>query len=256
MEKKHFYWIKLWEWFLRSDEIKIVLRQRNGPLFVVLYLFLCLDTANYNGFFEKKIGEYVIPYNASEIHSEYVRIFKCETEFSYETVLFALELYDKLNLTHFEDGKRRITNYSKLVGSETSSAERMRRLRDKNRTLTEANKKPLEASQCDKTASQCDKNVTPIRELDSNIIRVLDSYIIEGSSNSDDDPSESQRTLWKGNVLLSDAQVSDLLNKLSLEEFNYYLNRMSEMIVKGYSFSQSPYDKILEMALQDRSVKK
>ena len=103
--------------------------------------------------------------------------------------------------------------------------------------------------------SQSDKNVTPIRELDSNIIRYLRSYNIDVSSITDNnEPSEIQRFNFKGNVLLSQNQIGDLLEKLSLDEFDFYLGKMSEMISKGYSFSKSAYEKILEMAVQDRRI--
>ena len=255
MEKKsqkHFFWIKLWEWFMHSDQMKLILRQRNGPLYIVLFLYLCIDTANYNGFFEKKIGDYSINLDAKEIYSQYLSYFQNCEGYSFDSVQLALEIYKQLNLICYENGKLKITEHNKLVGSESNSAERMRRLRDKNKKL----QKQLEqASHCDEKMSQSDKNVTPIRELDSNIIRYLRSYNIDVSSITDNnEPSEIQRFNFKGNVLLSQNQIGDLLEKLSLDEFDFYLGKMSEMISKGYSFSKSAYEKILEMAVQDRRI--
>ena len=259
MEKKsqkHFFWIKLWEWFMHSDQMKLILRQRNGPLYIVLFLYLCIDTANYNGFFEKKIGDYSIDLDAREIYSQYLPYFQNCEGYSFDSVQLALEIYKQLGLTCYENGKLKITEHDKLVGSESNSAERVRRLRARNKALNEKNKELEEALHCNETALQCNTDVTPIRELDSNIIRYLRNYNIDVSSITDNnEPSEIQRFNFKGNVLLSQNQINDLLEKLSLDEFDFYLGKMSEMISKGYSFSKSAYEKILEMADQDRRIK-
>ena len=62
--------------------------------------------------------------------------------------------------------------------------------------------------------------------------------------------------LGKGVVLLSEAQMEDLLEKLSLEEFDYYVGVVADCILKGKTFKRKThYQAILDMALADRKVK-
>ena len=89
---------------------------------------LCLNTANTNGKLENRIGEMIVPYDVDKI----VRDTKY---FDYDTVVVALELYKKLGLIYLnENGCLMIANYDEMVGSETSSAKRVREWRAKQET--------------------------------------------------------------------------------------------------------------------------
>jgi hypothetical protein len=125
MSEKRFYWIKLKTNFFSLDEIDFLLSQKNGCEYVVLYQMLCLKTANTNGTLEKRIGEMIVPYDIDKI----VRDTKY---FDYDTVVVALELYKKLGLI-YEDKNSCLTiaNFSEMVGSETTSAKRVREWRKK-----------------------------------------------------------------------------------------------------------------------------
>lgn len=62
--------------------------------------------------------------------------------------------------------------------------------------------------------------------------------------------------LGKGVVLLSQEQMDDLLDKLSLEEFDYYVGVVADCILKGKPFKRKThYQAILDMALADRKLK-
>ena len=63
-------------------------------------------------------------------------------------------------------------------------------------------------------------------------------------------------TLGKGVVMLSDEQIDDLLDKLSLEEFNKYVEIVAECELNGKPYKKKThYQAILDMAKQDRRVK-
>lgn len=72
---------------------------------------------------------------------------------------------------------------------------------------------------------------------------------------------DAKRTLLGGNlgkgvVLLSQEQIDDLLDKLSLEEFDYYVGVVADCILKGKPFrKKTHYQAILDMAMADRKVK-
>lgn len=62
--------------------------------------------------------------------------------------------------------------------------------------------------------------------------------------------------LGKGVVLLSQEQMDDLLDKLSLEEFDHYVGVVADCILKGKPFrKKTHYQAILDMAIADRKVR-
>ena len=60
--------------------------------------------------------------------------------------------------------------------------------------------------------------------------------------------------LGQGLVMISDAQMEDLLCRLSRDEFDHYVNVVAECEKKGKRFGKSHYEAILEMAAKDRRV--
>ena len=62
--------------------------------------------------------------------------------------------------------------------------------------------------------------------------------------------------LGKGVVFLSQEQMDDLLDKLSIEEFDHYVGVVADCILKGKPYKKKThYQAILDMAAQDRKVK-
>ena len=62
--------------------------------------------------------------------------------------------------------------------------------------------------------------------------------------------------LGKGVVLLSQEQIDDLLDKLSIEEFDHYVGVVADCILNGKPFKRKAhYQAILDMAMADRRIK-
>ena len=62
--------------------------------------------------------------------------------------------------------------------------------------------------------------------------------------------------LGKGVVFLSNDQMDDLLEKLSIEEFDHYVSVVADCILNGKPFKKKThYQAILDMAMADRKVK-
>lgn len=118
---KRYYWIKLKDSFMSSDEIDYLMSQPDGANYVVLYQMLCLKTINTNGCLVSKIGEMLIPYDAEKIQRE------CKW-FPLSTVRLALTVYKQIGLI-FEnpDGTLSISDYQNMIGSETDWAAKKRR---------------------------------------------------------------------------------------------------------------------------------
>lgn len=147
-EKKRFYWIKLKENFFDLETIDWLISQKNGCEYIVLYQKLCLLTANKGGELSMKIGEMIIPYDINKIARD--------TKFSVDTVIVAVELFKKIGLIYEqEDGVLKIPYVEEMVGSETSSAKRVREYRQR------------QALQCN---TECNGDVT--QEKDNRVKRI------------------------------------------------------------------------------------
>lgn len=140
MESKRFYWIKLKNSFYENNEaIDFLLTQPDGhgSDYVVLYQMLCLKSANNDGVLYSRVGEVIIPYDVDKIVRD-CKYFGCDI------VTNALGHYKKLGLIYEEQesGYLVISDINDMIGSETDSAERKRRQRNRQK------------------AGQCHKNVT------------------------------------------------------------------------------------------------
>ncbi len=126
---KRFYWLKLKVNFMSSETVDFLMSQKDGANYVVLYQMLCLKTINTEGKLARTIGEVVIPFDEAKIQRD------CKW-FSIDTIRVAMELYRKLGLVYEDrDGILVIADHDNLIGSECGSAERVRKMRNKDRLL-------------------------------------------------------------------------------------------------------------------------
>lgn len=63
-------------------------------------------------------------------------------------------------------------------------------------------------------------------------------------------------TLGKDVVLLSDAQISDLLDQMGLEQFDYYMDKLSSFIIKNDAKVKNHYETILKWWRQDGCIER
>ena len=156
-----FYWLKLKVNFMTSETVDFLMSQKDGANYVVLYQMLCLKTINTDGRLARQIGEIIIPFDEAKIQRD------CKW-FSIDTIRVGLELYKKLGLVFAdEDGTLVIADHNNLIGSESDSAERVRRFRNTKKfsELPEAPEEQAEALQCNAECNaqcnaECNKNVT------------------------------------------------------------------------------------------------
>ncbi len=150
MKDKKYYWIKLRTDFFNREEIDFLLSQENGCKYIVLYEMLCLSTANNNGQMGSMVGEIFIPYDVK-------KIIRDTKYFDFDTVTVALEIFKKLGLIYKEENNiLKIANFDEMVGSEVSSAKRVREYRARQKAL-----------QCNKDVTQdIDNKILDIRERD------------------------------------------------------------------------------------------
>lgn len=63
-----------------------------------------------------------------------------------------------------------------------------------------------------------------------------------------------QGELGKGVVLLTDAQIENLLNRMGLEAFDQYVDKLANFIVKKQARVKNHYATILQWWQEDRKV--
>lgn len=177
MSDKKYYWIKLKTDFFDQDTIDFLMGQENGSKYVVIYQMLMLKTAQQGGVLATKANELLIPYDVKKI----VRDTKY---FDFDTVTIALELFKKLGLVYEEENHiLRLTGAKQIVGSEWSSAERVREYREKkalqcNTNVTKSN------AQCNTDIDiDIDKDIDINKDINKDIKNKI-IYLLSSSKNT------------------------------------------------------------------------
>ena len=138
--EKQYYWIKLQNDFFDGEQIDYVRDQENGAEYVYIYLRLCFLAANNDGAVERRIGPKVMPYSIAKL-AEVVKSTP-------EHVEAAISLFREIELIEdLENGAFALTRSAEMVGAESSSAKRMRRLRNTKRSNEQ------ERDECDNSTS-------------------------------------------------------------------------------------------------------
>ena len=129
-ENKKFWYIQLNVNFFEDERIDWLCEQKNGYAYVVLYLKLCLKTANNNGILTRQIGDMIIPYNVDKIAEG--------THMNVDVVRVALELYKRIGLVYEADENNnfmRLPEVPGMVGYTTQAAIEKARYREKKKLL-------------------------------------------------------------------------------------------------------------------------
>ena len=212
-DNKRYYWIKLKTDFFNQQTIDFLLSQKNGCEYIVLYQMLCLNTANNNGEMCSKIGEMIVPYNVEKI----VRDTKY---FDFDTVTIALELFKKLGLVYEENDKiLKISNFDEMVGSEVSSAKRVRKFRERKKALQCNNDVTQEIEYRDKSIDKDINNINNTninnkkeRKKETNYDKIINSMVEDEEIKNSIYEFIKMRKLIK--KPMTDRALTMLINKL------------------------------------------
>lgn len=246
MAEKRYFWIKLNENFFNLDTVDFLFSQKNGCEYIVLYLKLLLQTKNTDGDMATKIGEMTIPYDAEKIARD--------TKFSVDTVLVGLELFKKLGMIVEKDnGIYNIPYTEATIGSETSSAQRVRKHRQK-------------ALQCNAECNDSERYIVTqenrykrIENRDKSIENKSIESEYTNISNKEDKPHTPKKTYGKyKNVLLSDDEYKLLIEQYgSPEQLIERLDRYKEKSGKKYNSDYIAItDWVVEALKEDKAKKK
>ncbi len=104
--------------------------QENGFAYIVLYLRLCLMTANTGGKLLRTIGDMTIPYEPKKISQK--------TGIDFDTVTIAISLFKRLGLiVENHEGVLTLPEVPKMVGEESASKEAVKKRKQRQRKKAE-----------------------------------------------------------------------------------------------------------------------
>lgn len=149
---KRYYWLKLKEDFFDEDTINWLEEQPNGKEYALFYLKLCLKSLKSNGYLIRTVGDMFVPYDTKKIAEI--------TKTDFDTTIVAMELLKKIGLIQILDsGEIYLTKLSEMVGSETTKAITMRKIREKNKL--ENSKNDDDGNIVTKMFPECSQTVAP-----------------------------------------------------------------------------------------------
>nr|DAG75309.1 MAG TPA: Replication initiation and membrane attachment [Caudoviricetes sp.] len=246
MAEKRYFWIKLNENFFNLDTVDFLFSQKNGCEYIVLYLKLLLQTKNTDGDMATKIGEMTIPYDAEKIARD--------TKFSVDTVLVGLELFKKLGMiVEKENGIYNIPYTEATIGSETSSAQRVRKHRQKalhcNAECNDSERYIVTQENRYKRIDNRDKSIEN-KSIESEYTNI---------SNKEDKPHTPKKAYGKyKNVLLSDDEYKLLIEQYgNPEQLIERLDRYKEKSGRKYNSDYIAItDWVVEALKEDKAKKK
>lgn len=241
-ESKKYYWLKLKRDFFKRHDIRIVESMPNGKDYILFYLKLLLESIDHEG--TLRFSD-TIPYNE--------QMLSVVTNTNIDIVRSAMKLFIELNMMQvLEDQTIYMTEVDKLIGSavDNDNANRQRRFREKQKTLALQNV----------TESVTKNNESKSIEKDKEIDKEIES---ERESEEDGDCDLADNRLQpfgkRGNlsvVYLSDNQVEDLLDRLGLEAFDRYVDRLGEYIIEKDAHIKNHYETILKWYKEDSRVRR
>lgn len=136
---KRYYWLKLNKNFFDSSEIKVLQSMENGSDYIILWQRLLLSSLDYTTE-TKKIGLLAFKENIPWDIDLMISVFG----FSKELINTALKTFQKLGMITLTDsGEIWANDMQQMIGSESDSAERVRKHREK---LKQIEHKPLQCN--------------------------------------------------------------------------------------------------------------
>lgn len=243
MAEGKFYWLKLKRDFFKRHDIKVVESLPNGKDYILFYLKLLLESIDHEG--ALRFSE-TIPYNE--------QMLSAVTDTNIDIVRSAMKLFIELNMMQvFDDKTIYMTEVERLIGSETSAAERVRRHRENQKLLqcnTDVTKSNASVTKCNIEIEK-DKEKELEKELELDVVVKEQDFFTAATDNQ---IKSVGGELGRGVVYLTDEQFDTLLDMLGLEAFNYYIKKLADFIIDNDAKVKSHYETILKWYKQDSKV--
>ncbi len=235
-------WIKVaTDMFRRSRKIKSIELKADGDTIIVIWLKLLLLAGDINDGGAIYITP-EIPYDTEELAEELRRPTKLVEK--------ALATFERFGMISIEDGFIYLTSWEKY-----QNVDGLDKIREQNRIRKQRQRARENAP--DDASRDSHVTVTPrhATEEEEEEEKEFHSFI-HASTKEEVKRKFLGGELGKGVVLLSDEQMDDLLNQLSLDEFNKYVTIVADMELSGKRYrKKTHYKAILDMAYKDRQLK-
>ena len=255
-------WIKLTTSIFDNRKIKHLRKLPDGDSIVLIWVMLLTIAGKCNAGGRIYLTER-IPYDS--------KMLADELDFEENTVKLALEALQRFDMIEFDGAFLLISGWE-----EHQNIDGMEKIREGNRIRKQRQreKERLLNASCDShvTVTQChgieeegeeEKNKNKIKNerMNEEDQSFDHSKNVENDVENDVENSEREKVvtrfgeLFQGFVMLSDAQMDDLLDKLSLEEFEKYCAVVADNERRGKHYKRKThYQAILQMALNDRKT--
>lgn len=245
-------WVKLTTDMFDNRKIKHLRRLPEGNNIVLIWVMLLTMAGRCNSGGMIFLTEN-IPYTP--------KMLADELDFEENTVTLALQALEQLDMIVTDNGFFTIAGWE-----EYQNADKLAEIRAKDRErkrLKRAQAKALLGESTDVHGQSKDSpHIEEEKEEDEE--KEFHSFIpsreSEEESNEELSSPEHRRRylggIGKNVVFLSDEQMSDLLDKMSIEEFDHYVGVIADNELKGHHYKKKThYQAILEMCQKDRRTK-
>ena len=233
-------WIKLTTDMFNNRKVKYLRKLPDGNNIVLIWVMLLTIAGRCNAGGIIFLTENV-PYTT--------KMLADELDFEENTVILAIKALENLNMIVTRNG------YFTVAGwEEYQNIEGMDKIRAQNRLRKQRQRekqKLLEGQSNDSHVTVTHRHAIE-EEREEEIEEEKDIHSIIQA-----DTSEAQRRylggIGKDVVFLSNDQISDLLDKLSIEEFDRYVGIVADCELNGKTYKKKThYQAILDMARKDR----
>lgn len=253
-------WIKLYtHMFNTSRKIKKIEKMENGDTYIVIWIKLLLIAGDINDDGAIYITP-AVPFDTDELADELRR--------PTPIVEAALDLFEAHDMIHIENGIIHISSWEKYQNVERLAEIReynrqaQQRCRARRRAKAEEEKNAEDVNDKSMTMSMTSQrchDTEEEEEVDEDEDQELHS-INHSAREGEFGKDEAKRrylggSLGKGMVMLSDEQMESLLDQLTIDEFDKYVEIVADMELKGHRYrKKTHYQAILDMAMKDRKA--
>ena len=198
MAENKYYWLKLKRDFFKRHDIRIIEEMPNGKDYILFYLKMLLESIDHNG--ELRFND-TIPYNE--------QMLSVITNTNIDIVRAAMKVFIQLGMIEiFDDETIYMREMQTMIGSESASAERVRKHRERK------------ALQCNAAETKCNTEI----EIDIEKDKELDKEKDKRSAK----PARHKYGEYN-NVLLSDEDMEKLKAEFP-DDWEKRIERLSDYI--------------------------
>ena len=244
-------WIKLYVEMFDKPKINKIRRLPDGDKILLFWVMLLATAGKCNAGGMIFITEKV-PFTEEDLADEF--------DFDITTIRLALETFVRLDMISvYDDGFISISGWE-----EHQNVDKLAELREKERLKKQRQREAKRIEAANEGCPGTVPGLSPGRpateeEREGDEEKEIHSFTLSRTREEREEEMSRRRRILgsveKGLVMLSDAQMEDLLDRLTLAEFDKYFDIVAECERKGKSYTKKThYQAILEMAEKDRAV--